>query len=243
MVLALVGDVQWGDVGTWAGAVGSLAAVVAALYIALRPERLQRQRKPVLVIELGEVEPFERPVFHELAITEYRLRVAVKNEGRTTASHVSVTIERWWSYAGHPRPWTENPIDPIPAEWVGQDAYTGQDALSVDIPPGGRAFCEVLRWRPNDQVLELAVDTRRKLSFPIRGGPLGEQRISLHVSCHNAEGRRFTVSGTITSGVVEADATNIARQSPIHDVKLAEEPEPQDVLHNGLLGLWREPEG
>lgn len=236
-----VGAVQWGDAGTWAGAIGSFAAVAAALFIALRPERIQRQRRPVLDVEIGEIEPFERPVFNQGRVTEYRLRMAVKNDGQTTAFHVSVTIERWWSYAGAPKRWLENPIDPVPAEWVGQDAYTGQEALSVDIPAGGRAFCEVLRWRANEQALELAVDTRRKLAFPIAGGPYGEQRVSLTVSCHNAEGKRVIVSGTITSGQVKADATNIARQSPIHDVKLAPEPDPNDVLHEGLLGLWREP--
>jgi hypothetical protein len=139
MFLATSGQIQWGDFATWAGAVATLLAVIVALFLGLWPAWEQRRRRPILDVEVGEIEPFERPVFDQLNVTEYRLRLAVTNTGRTTATGVQAIIERWWSWAASPKPWTENPIDPVPAEWVGRDVYSAQEVLTVDIPAGGRA--------------------------------------------------------------------------------------------------------
>jgi hypothetical protein len=230
--------VHLGDVATWAGAIASFLAVATALFIALRPDRLRRRHRPRLHIELGEIEPYERAVMSGTQVHQYRLRIGVRNTGFSTARRVRVSIERWWSESHRPKPWIENPIDPALAQWVGHDVYGGPEAFSIDIAPGGRALCEVMTWNPNSKELTLTIHPRRQEWTPTTGGPYGEQRVSLSVSCENADGTHVVVSTTITSGTPEVGADNVSRRSPMHDVRIESEPCPDDVLHEGLLGLW-----
>jgi len=241
MILATHGTrIRLGDLATWLGAAASFAAVGTALWLALRPERLARKNRPELVIEHGEVEPFERAMMVGDQTGEYRLRIGVRNDGATTALRVRVTIERWWSFSGRPKPWLANPIDPVNAEWVGQDVFSGSEAFALDIPSDGRGLCGILTWRHTTQDLVLTVNPRRQEWNPVGGGPFGEQRIELTVSCENAESKRAVLSVTLTAGVPKIDATNTVLQAPMHDVHLSEAPHSDEVENRGLGGLWNE---
>ncbi len=241
-VSVLIGEsgLRWGDVAAWLGAAASFAAVGTAMWLARRPERLARKSRPELAIEHGEVEPFERAMMVGDQIGEYRLRVGVRNDGATTARRVRVTIERWWSFTGRPTPWLANPIDPVSAEWVGQDVYGGAEAFALDIPSHGRGLCGILTWRQATQDLVLTVNPRRQEWNPVGGGPFGEQRIEFTVSCENAESQRAVLSVTLTAGVPRVDATNRVLQAPMHDVHLSGEPQSHEVESRGLGGLWNE---
>ena len=230
--------VHWGDVATWVGAAASGAAVFVALWVAVFPQWKERRNRPALVVEFGETEPFERVVRDPAdRPVECRLRLGIRNEGRTTARRVRVTIERWWSATLYPDvEWMQNPIDPVLAEWVGWGVHdTGADAFAIDVPAGASALCEVLTWRSEARDLVLSTGAS------VRGGPFGEQRMALAVTCDNAEGASVVLSTTVHDGAVLRDAKNIATRSPMHSVKLTEAPEPEKVLPIGLGGLYTEP--
>ena len=235
--------VRWGDVATWVGAGVNVLAVVTALYLAVRPERRQRELRPALDLELGTAEPFEVVLFNGSDVIGYRLRAAIRNIGGSGATRVQVKIERWWSETGNPLgPWVENAIDPIAANWVGQEAHDGREELTVDIPRNGREFCELL-WlvstTPN-HVLRLGLRPQRVLAFDPIGGPLGEQRLALNVTCQNADGFRAVITARVVDGPA-IDATNTVLQPPITEVGLSVEPDPADVERRGLGGRWSPP--
>jgi hypothetical protein len=246
-------QVQWGDVGTWAAAAATFLAVLVALFVALLPSLQQKRQKPVLVLVFGEVEPFERPVFrsdenNQDKLWEVRLRVGVKNEGHSTARNVQVRIDQWWSYMkgqivartpGEQVPtWTENPIDPVDAEWVGW-SHPDDPHLALDITPGSTDFVDLLVLNVETQELRLPISVRRGFKFPFTGGPYGEQRLALSITSDNAEGTRQVLSVTITAGAPRVDATKTVLQSPIHDVRLTEPPDESTVMRRGLMGgLW-----
>jgi hypothetical protein len=81
--------------------------------------------------------------------------------------------------------------------------------------------------------------------LPPAGGdpPLGEQRLALAISAQNGEGLRVVVSATVSPGGPEVDATHAVRRSSIHHVAQSTEPDPADVLHVGLIGLWTHTDG
>jgi hypothetical protein len=242
----MIARVQLGDLGTWMGALATLLAVLVALIVAFWPTWRDRRRRPVLLISVGEIEPFERPVFESGELAEVRLRVSVTNEGRSTARRVRVRIEGWWSYMhgqiiartpGERVPkWLENAIDPFDAEWVGQ-ASAVQPVLELDLLPKSRELVELLCFHPAKRELALAVDPRRAVRFLLTGGPYGEQLIAVSASCENGYGMRRILSCKVTEGP-RVDATNTVTLSPIHNVHFADEPDRADVLRRGLGGLW-----
>ena len=56
MLIARAGAIQWGDFATWAGALATLLAVVVALFLGLRPSWEERKRRPVIGVEVGEID-------------------------------------------------------------------------------------------------------------------------------------------------------------------------------------------
>lgn len=242
-LLLAASRVQWGDVATWVGAGVSVLAIITALYLAIRPGWSQQKLRPVLELELDTIEPFEVVLFDGPDVIGYRLRAAIRNTGGSDATHVQVKIERWWSATGDPlHPWIENPIDPIATNWVGQDAHDGREELTVDIPRNGREFCELL-WLlsgSTSPVLRLGFRPQRVIAFDPTGGPLGEQRLALNVTCRNADGFRSVITARIVDGPA-IDATNTVLQPPITDVGFSAEPDPADVERRGLGGRWSPP--
>ena len=113
-----------------------------------------------------------------------------------------------------------------------------EPVYGIDIPAGGRGFCEILQWDPTTTRPRLAIDPQRKVLFPVEGGPYGEQRVAVSVSCANAEATRVVVGGMLREGQPVVDANNIVRRSPIYNVQVTDQPNPSEVLHEGLLGLW-----
>jgi hypothetical protein len=117
--------------------------------------------------------------------------------------------------------------------------------IEVDILPGSREFVELLCLKSDSAdpasakvELSLAIDPRRPVRFPLAGGPYGEQRLAISVTCENADGVHEVLSVMIRSGVPSVDATKRVQQSPIYDIHPSEAPDPRDVLLRGLGGLW-----
>lgn len=103
--------------------VGTLLAVVAALGIALTPVIWRRLRKPKLVVEVGEREPHVR-LAHRLGGSEgpnaFYLRMTVRNNGKTEARRVRVTLMDWYvlePVEGFPD-WARLDTDPAALHWV-----------------------------------------------------------------------------------------------------------------------------
>lgn len=221
----------------WVTGFGTIAVALTAVWAAVRPELRRQRQRPMLKLLYGDTEPFERPVFDGSEIIEYRLRLRVTNVGKSTAKNVRPTIEQWWSFSNTNagQHWGKNDIDPLPAAWVFAGIEYGGRAL--DIPAGGEALFNLVRWEPARQRLSLVVDAvPHGLPFRTDGGPYGEQRLSVSVVSENAEGVHDILSFTVREGT-PVDPSTGTRRPPMHDVHWAPEPAPNEVIDLGYIAL------
>ena len=106
----------------WLTAVGTVGAVVVALLLAAWPAITRRWSRPKLKIETGTLEPFVRPVVVNRALTgDVRLRVGIRNVGRSSAYGVRAQLLRWWERdpgKQHGVDWLLLSSDPLLLKWV-----------------------------------------------------------------------------------------------------------------------------
>lgn len=217
--------VAWTDEFT---AVGTVGAVVVALGIALAPMIWRALRKPRLTVVTGRGEPFLRPISeNSYGIGEMRLRVGVRNQGKSTAHDVRAVLRNWWETNEDGNGWLELDTDPLPMKWVA--LRPGDDRVSepptTQIPPDSTEMLDLVIWRPDS--IELLVDDRRQALYNSRRTPaIGTWRIHFELTGTNTTPTTWTVE-------FECDGKNFIRR-----VELSTPP--QSARHVGLMRLLRE---
>jgi hypothetical protein len=102
----------------------------------------------------------------------------------------------------------------------------------VDLPARGGTLFDLVRWNAGRREVSLIEVVDAPRAFQKSNASFGEQLISFSVTSDNAEGISATLS--FTTSIAESDGW---RRSPLHDVHLADLPEPDLILDVGLLNL------
>ena len=171
----MTGSVDWAA----AEAIGTIAAVVVALGIALSPPIARSLRRPRLTAAVSSREPHMVAVASktEMNIAEMVfLRVEIRNAGRRTARGAWATVVRRWrvdlppdlEWQGPPLPddydpkWKLVDSEPMALHWSSlAPAEERATASRVDIARGHSEYAELALLQTRLNRLEIAVDDRR----------------------------------------------------------------------------------
>jgi hypothetical protein len=194
---------EWDDVREWLIAIGTVGAVITALYVAGRPARARRRRRPKLSLSLDD----------ELGITIETVTL----ENDKTGSVVASTPAPWirLSVTNQNGKDTATDVELFAARITEPDAGAAQPRAHVSFPPFGWPHVETARMDVPAGVTRLIdigwyelnpthSDVKDKLQLRLVPFPTDQRHLlkpgtydfDLTLSAHNADARYFTMQVT-----------------------------------------------
>lgn len=220
------------DLWTKLSAVGTLAASVIALAVAVGPLLWRRYwRRPKLEVQVGAGEPWAR-LTKLVGDGEQQvwLRIEVKNEGRAEARNVRTVVHAWYERSDGTAQWEKRDLDPSALHWVSMSHYW-QGEVPRDTPPAVNLpaelgdFVDLVRYSIGTGEHVLVVDDPRPRGFGFRPThTIGEYVVTITVVADNADGVTKHIHYCLT------------RENLFSEVRLAKAP-PKDYRFTGLLSM------
>lgn len=178
-------------------AVGTVGAVVVALFVSTLSTITTWYRRPRLVIRLGSIEPHIRGVMEGFRHDGFILRVEVRNDGRSEARRVRAYVQDWWirtdDKLGYR--WIKPDLDPFPVEWVVSRSHI------TDLAPQSSEYAPLSRYEVSAGATSLCMPADREVPHRATHSnyPLGEHRIRLAVVSETAKAVTEVISYTTSS--------------------------------------------
>lgn len=244
----MTGSVDWAA----AEAMGTIAAVVVALGIALSPPIVRFLRRPRLTAEVSSREPHmvADASKAEMNIAEtVLLRVEIRNIGKRTARGAWASVVRRWRVDLPPDPEWQGPAlpddydpkwklvdsEPMALHWSSlPPAENRATASRVDIARGHSEYAELAALQTRTNRLEVAVDDRRACrTDAVEHQAIARHRWEVIVGADEVEPRIVVVEFVVDGKNFITDAILSTSPSAADDVRLLHLLRSVDSTHVG----------